>query len=37
MIGALRDEDIEYIRAMPLPCIDVLEAGLSGVTVADAL
>jgi hypothetical protein len=36
-IGALRDEDIEYIRAMPLPRIDLPEAGLSDVTVAEAL
>jgi hypothetical protein len=36
-IAALRDEDIECIRAMPLPRIDLPEAGLSDVTVADAL
>ncbi|MGI8857107.1 MAG: hypothetical protein ACR2JW_15270 [Thermomicrobiales bacterium] len=36
-IRSLRDEDIEYIRAMPLPRIDLPEAGLSDVTVADVL
>lgn len=36
-IGMLRDEDIEHIRTMPLPRIDLPEAGLSNVTVADAL
>jgi hypothetical protein len=36
-ITALRDEDIEYIRAMPLPRIDLPAVGLSDVTVADAL
>ena len=36
-ITALRDEDIEHIRAMDLPRIDLPDAGLANVTVADAL